>query len=44
MGSGNEMGIYSLSGFINYVGGNFMINLGNSVVLDLSGFNSFILY
>ncbi len=44
VGSGNEMGTYSLSGFTNYVGGNLTINLGNSVVLDLSGFNSFTSY
>ncbi len=41
VGSGNEMGTYSLSGFTNYVGGDLTINLGNSVVLDLSGSNSF---
>ncbi len=44
VGSGNEMGTYSLSGFTNYVGGNLTINLGNSVVLDLSGSNSFTSY
>ncbi|RVY77293.1 toxin [Helicobacter pylori] len=44
VGSGNETGTYSLSGFINYVGGNLTINLGNSVVLDLSGSNSFTSY
>ncbi|WRF18728.1 vacuolating cytotoxin domain-containing protein [Helicobacter pylori] len=44
VGSGNEMGAYSLSGFTNYVGGNLTINLGNSVVLDLSGSNSFTSY
>ncbi|GAA8079763.1 hypothetical protein Neuguinea66_00120 [Helicobacter pylori] len=44
MGSGNETGTYSLSGFTNYVGGNLTINLGNSVVLDLSGSNSFTSY
>ncbi|GAA6986834.1 immunomodulatory autotransporter protein ImaA [Helicobacter pylori] len=44
VGSGNETGIYSLSGFTNYVGGNLTINLGNSVVLDLSGSNSFTSY
>ncbi|RKU97593.1 toxin [Helicobacter pylori] len=44
VGSGNEMGTYSLSGFTNYVGGNLTINLGNSVVLDLSGPNSFTSY
>ncbi|WRA00623.1 vacuolating cytotoxin domain-containing protein [Helicobacter pylori] len=44
VGSGNETGTYSLSGFTNYVGGNLMINLGNSVVLDLSGSNSFTSY
>ncbi|WQZ37598.1 vacuolating cytotoxin domain-containing protein [Helicobacter pylori] len=44
VGSGNEMGTYSLSGFANYVGGNLTINLGNSVVLDLSGSNSFTSY
>ncbi|RVY95231.1 toxin [Helicobacter pylori] len=44
VGSGNETGTYSLSGFTNYVGGNLTINLGNSVVLDLSGSNSFTLY
>ncbi len=38
------MGTYSLSGFTNYVGGNLTINLGNSVVLDLSGSNSFTSY
>ncbi|WQY78662.1 immunomodulatory autotransporter protein ImaA [Helicobacter pylori] len=42
--SGNETGTYSLSGFTNYVGGNLTINLGNSVVLDLSGSNSFTSY
>ncbi|WP_187847599.1 vacuolating cytotoxin domain-containing protein [Helicobacter pylori] len=41
VGNGNETGTYSLSGFTNYVGGNLTINLGNSVVLDLSGSNSF---
>ncbi|GAA8875770.1 immunomodulatory autotransporter protein ImaA [Helicobacter pylori] len=44
VGSGNETGIYSLSGFTNYVGGNLTINLGDSVVLDLSGSNSFTSY
>ncbi|WQX69860.1 immunomodulatory autotransporter protein ImaA [Helicobacter pylori] len=44
VGSGNETGAYSLSGFTNYVGGNLTINLGNSVVLDLSGSNSFTSY
>ncbi len=44
MGSGNETGTYSLSSFTNYVGGNLTINLGNSVVLDLSGSNSFTSY
>ncbi|WQY67134.1 vacuolating cytotoxin domain-containing protein [Helicobacter pylori] len=44
VGSGNETGTYSLSGFANYVGGNLTINLGNSVVLDLSGSNSFTSY
>ncbi len=44
VGSGNETGTYSLSGFTNYVGGNLKINLGNSVVLDLSGSNSFTSY
>ncbi|WP_181327191.1 immunomodulatory autotransporter protein ImaA [Helicobacter pylori] len=44
VGSGNETGAYSLSGFTNYVGGNLTINLGNSVVLDLSGANSFTSY
>ncbi|MFP6055605.1 immunomodulatory autotransporter protein ImaA [Helicobacter pylori] len=44
VGSGSEMGTYSLSGFTNYVGGNLTINLGNSVVLDLSGSNSFTSY
>ncbi len=44
VGSGNEMGTYSLSGFTNYVGGDLTINLGNSVVLDLSGSNSFTSY
>ncbi|RVY72503.1 toxin [Helicobacter pylori] len=44
VGSGNEMGTYSLSGFTNYVGGNLTINLGNSVVLDLNGSNSFTSY
>ncbi|GHR18959.1 toxin outer membrane protein [Helicobacter pylori] len=44
VGSGNEMGTYSLSGFTNYVGGNLTINLGDSVVLDLSGSNSFTSY
>ncbi|GAA6888194.1 immunomodulatory autotransporter protein ImaA [Helicobacter pylori] len=44
VGSGNEMGTYSLSGFTNYVGGNLTINLDNSVVLDLSGSNSFTSY
>ncbi|MFP6128005.1 immunomodulatory autotransporter protein ImaA [Helicobacter pylori] len=44
VGSGNETGTYSLSGFINYVGGNLTINLGNSVVLDLSRSNSFTSY
>ncbi|NHA72431.1 toxin [Helicobacter pylori] len=44
VGSGNETGNYSLSGFTNYVGGNLTINLGNSVVLDLSGSNSFTSY
>ncbi len=44
VGSGNETGTYSLSGFTNYVGGNLMINLGNSVVLDLSDSNSFTSY
>ncbi|PUD65027.1 toxin [Helicobacter pylori] len=43
VGSGNETGTYSLSGFTNYVGGNLTINLGNSV-LDLSGSNSFTSY
>ncbi|GAA8617543.1 hypothetical protein HpBT320_01580 [Helicobacter pylori] len=41
VGIGNETGTYSLSGFTNYVGGDLTINLGNSVVLDLSGSNSF---
>ncbi|MGL2719500.1 immunomodulatory autotransporter protein ImaA [Helicobacter pylori] len=44
VGSWNETGTYSLSGFTNYVGGNLTINLGNSVVLDLSGYNSFTSY
>ncbi|EQL60942.1 vacuolating cytotoxin domain-containing protein [Helicobacter pylori] len=44
VGSGNETETYSLSGFTNYVGGNLTINLGNSVVLDLSGSNSFTSY
>ncbi len=44
VGSGNETGTYSLSGFTNYVGGNLTINLGSSVVLDLSGSNSFTSY
>lgn len=44
VGSRNETGTYSLSGFTNYVGGNLTINLGNSVVLDLSGSNSFTSY
>lgn len=44
VGSGNETGTYSLIGFTNYVGGNLTINLGNSVVLDLSGSNSFTSY
>ncbi|GAA8670052.1 immunomodulatory autotransporter protein ImaA [Helicobacter pylori] len=44
VGSGNETGTYSLSGFTNYVGGNLTINLGNSIVLDLSGSNSFTSY
>ncbi|EQD89263.1 vacuolating cytotoxin family protein [Helicobacter pylori SouthAfrica50] len=44
VGSGNETGTYSLSGFTNYVGGNLTINLDNSVVLDLSGSNSFTSY
>ncbi|UKJ11363.1 vacuolating cytotoxin domain-containing protein [Helicobacter pylori] len=44
VGSGNETGTYSLSGFTNYIGGNLTINLGNSVVLDLSGSNSFTSY
>ncbi len=44
VGIGNETGTYSLSGFTNYVGGNLTINLGNSVVLDLSGSNSFTSY
>ncbi|WRC91572.1 vacuolating cytotoxin domain-containing protein [Helicobacter pylori] len=44
VGTGNETGTYSLSGFTNYVGGNLTINLGNSVVLDLSGSNSFTSY
>ncbi|GAA6971354.1 immunomodulatory autotransporter protein ImaA [Helicobacter pylori] len=44
VGSGNETGTYSLSGFANYVGGDLTINLGNSVVLDLSGSNSFTSY
>ncbi|MGL2621462.1 vacuolating cytotoxin domain-containing protein [Helicobacter pylori] len=44
VGNGNETGTYSLSGFTNYVGGNLTINLGNSVVLDLSGSNSFTSY
>ncbi|MGL2727944.1 immunomodulatory autotransporter protein ImaA [Helicobacter pylori] len=44
VGSWNETGTYSLSGFTNYVGGNLTINLGNSVVLDLSGSNSFTSY
>ncbi|MCQ2747070.1 vacuolating cytotoxin domain-containing protein [Helicobacter pylori] len=44
VGSGNETGTYSLNGFTNYVGGNLTINLGNSVVLDLSGSNSFTSY
>ncbi|MCQ2648677.1 vacuolating cytotoxin domain-containing protein [Helicobacter pylori] len=44
VGTGNKTGTYSLSGFTNYVGGNLTINLGNSVVLDLSGSNSFTSY
>ncbi|BAW65336.1 vacuolating cytotoxin domain-containing protein [Helicobacter pylori] len=44
VGSGNETRTYSLSGFTNYVGGNLTINLGNSVVLDLSDSNSFTSY
>ncbi|BAW60588.1 immunomodulatory autotransporter protein ImaA [Helicobacter pylori] len=44
VGSGNETGTYSLSGFTNYVGGNLTINLGNSIVLDLSDSNSFTSY
>ncbi|GAA6995333.1 immunomodulatory autotransporter protein ImaA [Helicobacter pylori] len=44
VGSGNETGTYSLSGFTNYVGGNLTINLGDSIVLDLSGSNSFTSY
>ncbi len=44
VGNGNETGTYSLSGFTNYVGGNLTINLGNSVVLDLSDSNSFTSY
>ncbi len=44
VGNGNETGTYSLSGFTNYVGGNLTINLGNSVILDLSGSNSFTSY
>ncbi|GAA9998497.1 immunomodulatory autotransporter protein ImaA [Helicobacter pylori] len=44
VGSGNETGTYSLSGFTNYVGGNLTINLGNSVVLDLNDSNSFTSY
>ncbi|GAA7661589.1 immunomodulatory autotransporter protein ImaA [Helicobacter pylori] len=44
VGSGNETGTYSLSGFTNYVGGNLTIDLGNSVTLDLSGSNSFTSY
>ncbi|GAA7680726.1 hypothetical protein JP0150_03420 [Helicobacter pylori] len=44
VGSGNKTGTYSLSGFTNYVGGNLTINLGNSVVLDLSDSNSFTSY
>ncbi|GAA7293173.1 immunomodulatory autotransporter protein ImaA [Helicobacter pylori] len=44
VGSGNETGTYSLSGFTNYVGGDLTINLGDSVVLDLSGSNSFTSY
>lgn len=44
VGSGKETGTYSLSGFTNYVGGNLTINLGNSVVLDLNGSNSFTSY
>ncbi|WP_120910886.1 vacuolating cytotoxin domain-containing protein [Helicobacter pylori] len=44
VGNGNETGTYSLSGFTNYVGGNLTIDLGNSVVLDLSGSNSFTSY
>ncbi|GAA8153358.1 immunomodulatory autotransporter protein ImaA [Helicobacter pylori] len=44
VGSGNETGTYGLSGFTNYVGGNLTINLGNSVVLDLGGSNSFTSY
>ncbi len=44
VGNRNETGTYSLSGFTNYVGGNLTINLGNSVVLDLSGSNSFTSY
>ncbi|WQV56831.1 vacuolating cytotoxin domain-containing protein [Helicobacter pylori] len=44
VGSWNETGTYSLSGFTNYVGGNLTINLGNSVVLDLSSSNSFTSY
>ncbi|GAA9928770.1 hypothetical protein VN0859_03770 [Helicobacter pylori] len=44
VGSGNETGTYSLSSFTNYVGGDLTINLGNSVVLDLSGSNSFTSY
>ncbi len=44
VGNGNETGTYSLSGFTNYVGGNLTIDLGNSVILDLSGSNSFTSY
>ncbi|GAA7329078.1 immunomodulatory autotransporter protein ImaA [Helicobacter pylori] len=44
VGSGNETGTYSLSGFTNYVGGDLTINLGDSVVLDLNGSNSFTSY
>ncbi|MFB1281134.1 immunomodulatory autotransporter protein ImaA [Helicobacter pylori] len=44
VGNRNETGTYSLSGFTNYVGGNLTIDLGNSVVLDLSGSNSFTSY
>ncbi|AFI05474.1 vacuolating cytotoxin domain-containing protein [Helicobacter cetorum] len=44
VGNGNEAGIYNLSGFTNYVGGNLTINLGNGATLKLSGSNSFTSY